>query len=188
MISEKPITALSGVRIGEAALVLRQLFFLVLQRRDVDADGDDAAIGGAALDHMQPFAGDQFDHAHVRARRIVLFTPDAGGRGRRYRLVRCAHAQNLGAEVEGLGEALVPEQQTPARIPQRERAGEVIDRRAQLLLKPRHARFRFVALGRIDHRAEHARLAAAAGVLDGGAACFDPGEAAAARHAEARIE
>ena len=100
MISEKPITALSGVRsswlilarnvdlarlassafwrsscasrasaliryswlsarlerVREAALVLRQLFFLALQRRDVDADGDDAAIGGAALDDVQPFA------------------------------------------------------------------------------------------------------------------------------------
>ena len=74
-----------------------------------------------------------------------------------------------------------------ARIPERERAGEIVDRRRAMLFKARHARFGFMALGCVDHGAEHACLAAAAGVFDGGAARFNQ-PAAAARHAEARIE
>ena len=57
-----------------------------------------------------------------------------------------------------------------------------------MLFKARHARFSFMALGCVDDGAEHACLAAAAGVFDGGAACFNPTQAAAAGHAKARIE
>ena len=57
-----------------------------------------------------------------------------------------------------------------------------------MLLKPRHARFGFVALGDVDDRAEHTRLKPAAAIFDGGAARFDPSHAVAARHTKACVE
>ena len=77
----------AGERVGEAALVLRQLFFFALQRRYVDADRDDAAIGGAALDDVQPLTILQLDDAHVRIGRVVLFAANVRRSCRRHRLV-----------------------------------------------------------------------------------------------------
>ena len=99
----------AGQRIGEPPLVAGEVFFLALQRGDIDANGHQAAIGGAALDQVKPHPAREFDDAHFWVLRVVLLAANArrgsGGNG----LVGSARPQQVRPQHERLGEAAVPQ-------------------------------------------------------------------------------